>query len=643
MTPRAGILITGTEVLTGIISDRNGPWLSERLRDIGVDAAMIQIVADRPDDLLAALEFMERAGMALIVTSGGLGPTADDLTAEVVGRFAAREMVLDPRLEERIAEILRPMMRRWPGLDPDAIRASNRKQAVIPDGATVLDPVGTAPGLVVPLADREGPTVVVLPGPPRELQPMWETASKTEAFRHAIAGATTYRTGIVRLFGIPESEIANTLRAAEADGLALDELEITTCLRRGEIEVATRYEPAAEEAYDALIAFIAERHSDTLFSVDGATVDEQVAGLLHGRTVAVAESCTGGLMAARLTDRPGSSEYFAGGIVAYSNEAKTEIVGVDRALIERYGAVSTEVAEALASGAAERFGADIGIGVTGIAGPGGGTEEKPVGLVCFSVFSSNGAVITRSTRLPGNRADIRDRSTTVAMHLLRRLLLGESDEPAPRLDGLRARPASRAHLDGLRARPTARPRRQGRAPGPEVRERRARSAVRRARAPRRRPPGTGRMAPARRRERSRAAPGCSRVAARHLVLPRLAVHPRDRRDRGRVRRRPDPAAGTTICRGRDLAATTAPRCACGQARRRRRRARRYPVCILRGARVGGVLYARGAALPAPRDRRAGGPWRAGPGRCAAGPAEDRVRWFDGGAVPVAADGRRVEV
>ncbi len=453
MTPRAGILITGTEVLTGIISDRNGPWLSERLRDLGVDAAMIQIVADRPDDLLAALDFMERAGMALIVTSGGLGPTADDLTADVVGRFAGREMVLDPRLEERIAEILRPMMRRWPGLDPEAIRESNRKQAVIPDGATVLDPVGTAPGLVVPLADREGPTVVVLPGPPRELQPMWETARQTEAFRQAIVGATTYRTGIVRLFGIPESEIANTLRAAEADGLALDQLEITTCLRRGEIEVSTRYEPAAEKAYDALIGFIADRHSDTLFSIDGATVDEQVAALFQGRTVAVAESCTGGLLSARLTDRPGSSDYFAGGIVAYSNEAKAEIVGVDLALIERYGAVSTEVAEALASGSAERFEADIGIGVTGIAGPGGGTEEKPVGLVCFSVWSSDGARITRSTRLPGNRADIRDRSTTVSMHLLRRLLLGESDEPgAPRraageTDGA-ASPAGESETDG---------------------------------------------------------------------------------------------------------------------------------------------------------------------------------------------------
>lgn len=440
MTPRAGILITGTEVLTGIISDRNGPWLSERLRDLGVDAAMIQVVGDRPDDLLAALEFMERSGMALIVTSGGLGPTADDLTAEVVGRFAGREMVLDPRLEERIAEILRPMMRRWPGLDPDAIRASNRKQAVVPAGATVLDPVGTAPGLVVPPADRAGPTVVVLPGPPRELQPMWETASKTEAFGQAIAGATTYRTGIVRLFGIPESEIANTLRAAEADGLALDQLEITTCLRRGEIEVATRYEPAAEDAYDALIAFIAERHADTLFSTDGATVDEQVAQLLAGRTVAVAESCTGGLLSARLTDRAGSSDYFAGGIVAYSNGAKAEIVGVDRALIEEFGAVSTEVAEALASGAAERFEADLGIGVTGIAGPGGGTEEKPVGLVCFSVCSSDGARITRSTRLPGNRADIRDRSTTVSMHLLRRLLLGESDG-----DGASGRSVQESH------------------------------------------------------------------------------------------------------------------------------------------------------------------------------------------------------
>ena len=423
--PRAGILVTGTEVLTGIISDRNGPWLSERLMEIGVDTATIQIVGDRPADLAAALRFMASEGMALVVTSGGLGPTADDLTAEVVGRFCGREMVLDSALEARIEEILSGLMRRWPNLDREAIRISNRKQAMIPEGATVLDPVGTAPGLVVAPSSGEGPTVVVLPGPPRELQPMWKMALETEAFRAAITGAPTYSHGMLRLVGMPESEIASTLREAEAQGLELAPLEITTCLRRGEIEVSTRFEPAAQDAYDRLEEFIASRHGDALFSRDGSTVDEQVAKLLDGRSVAVAESCTGGLLAARLTERPGSSTYFAGGVVAYSNEAKADLVGVDPGLISRVGAVSEEVAKALADGALERFGADFGIGLTGIAGPGGGTEEKPVGLVWFSAASRSGDRVTRSTRLPGSRSDIRERSTTVAMHLLRRLLLGE--------------------------------------------------------------------------------------------------------------------------------------------------------------------------------------------------------------------------
>jgi nicotinamide-nucleotide amidase len=319
-------------------------------------------------------------------------------------------------------------MHRWPNLDPEAIRISNRKQAVIPEGATVLDPVGTAPGLVVPPRDGIHPTIVVLPGPPRELQPMWKMALATDAFRAAIVGAPEYRRGMLRLFGIPESEIAGTLRAAEAGGLKLDPLEITTCLRRGEIEVTTRYEPQDQAAYDELAAFITARHTVALFSSDGSTVDEQVASLLAGRSVAVAESCTGGLLAARLTDRAGSSAYFAGGVVAYSDEAKTELVGVDADLIARVGAVSDEVAEALATGALTRFGADFGVGITGIAGPGGGTEEKPVGLVCFCVATRSGQKLTRSVQLPGNRADVRDRSTTVAMHLLRRVLAGEGDE-----------------------------------------------------------------------------------------------------------------------------------------------------------------------------------------------------------------------
>jgi nicotinamide-nucleotide amidase len=436
--PRAGILVTGTEVLTGIITDRNGPWLSERLREIGVDAAMIQIVGDRPQDLLSALDYMERDGLALIVTSGGLGPTADDLTAEIVGRFSGREMILDQPLEQRIADILAPMMKRWPGLDAEAIRRSNRKQAVVPQGATVLDPVGTAPGLVVPPVSGPGPTVVVLPGPPRELQPMWETARATEAFQAAIAGATTYRQEIVRLFGIPESEIANTLRDAEAEGLSLEALEITTCLRRGEIEVATRFEPPAQADYDAFLDFVRSRHQATLFSEDGSTIDEQVAGLLSGRTIAVAESCTGGLFAARLTDRAGSSAYFLGGVVAYSNEAKISIVGVDASLIDQFGAVSTQVAEALAAGAAARLGAELGVGITGVAGPGGGTAEKPVGLVCISVGDNDGHRLTRSIQMPGGRSDIRDRSVTVSMHLLRRLLQGESDGEADARSGVAA-------------------------------------------------------------------------------------------------------------------------------------------------------------------------------------------------------------
>ena len=425
MTVWAGIVVTGTEVLTGRVTDRNGPWLSERLRELGVDHAYTVVVGDRREDLDEALRFLAARGVGVIVTSGGLGPTADDLTAEVVGAFAGRSMVLDEALEERIAEILRPLMSRWPDLDPEAIRASNRKQAVIPLGATVLEPVGTAPGLVVPVDD--GPTIVVLPGPPRELHEMWPAAVATDAFRAAVAGAIELRQRTLRLYGIPESEIAETLRLAE-DAHGLDGLEITTCLRRGEVEVVTRFAPDAEASYTRLVETVRVRHSETLFSEDGRTVDEQVADLLRsgGLTIATAESCTGGLLAGRLTDLAGSSDYVLGGLVVYSNEAKTALARVDAALIARVGAVSVEVAEALADGARERLGADLGVGITGVAGPGGGTAEKPVGLVCFSVAGPDGARLTRSMQLPGGRADVRDRSTTVAMHLIRRLLVGEA-------------------------------------------------------------------------------------------------------------------------------------------------------------------------------------------------------------------------
>jgi nicotinamide-nucleotide amidase len=445
VSARAGIVITGTEVLSGIIADRNGPWLSEQLRRAGVEHAHTTIVGDRREDMAAALRFLAMAGVDLIVTSGGLGPTADDLTTEVVAEFAGRPMVLDEALEQRIAAIVEPLVRRWPNVDRTAMAAGTRKQAIVPQGAAVLEPVGTAPGVVVPPGEDapDGlPTVVVLPGPPRELQPMWAAARATAAFRAAVAGATVYEQAIMRLIGIPESEIAETLRHGEREGLKLDALEITTCLRRGEIEIATLYEPAAADAYAAFAELIRARHGALLFSEDGSTIDDQVADLLSSpplRTIAVAESCTGGLLAGRLTDRPGSSAYVLGGVTAYSNAAKTALAGVDPELIASFGAVSAEVADALADGALARFGADVGIGVTGIAGPGGGTAEKPVGRVHVSVAATgpggsgsvDGPRLARRLDLPGSRADVRDRATTLALHLLRRLLLGQGDDGLP--------------------------------------------------------------------------------------------------------------------------------------------------------------------------------------------------------------------
>jgi nicotinamide-nucleotide amidase len=426
---RAGIVVTGTEVLTGRVQDRNGPWLSDRLLELGVELAHITICGDRPKDIEAQLQFLAEQDVDLIVTSGGLGPTADDMTVEMVARFADRELILDDGLEDKIAAILKPLMARFSHWDFEAVRAANRKQALIPEGSYVIDPVGTAPGVVVP----GSPTIVVLPGPPRELQPMWRTAVACEPVREAIAGRTEYRQGTVRMFGLPESALADTLRDAEEGIEGFEELEITTCLRRGEIEMVTRFEPGAAAIYEALVALLHERHGREIFSEDGSRVDDQVAQLLAGRRVATAESCTAGLMAARLTERPGASSYVAGGVVAYADEAKVELLGVEPGLIELHGAVSEPVAEAMAEGALRRFDADTAVAITGIAGPDGGTEEKPVGTVCWSVRLADGRGVARTVRLPGDRADIRDRSTTVAMHLLRRILsdsAAEQNEPA---------------------------------------------------------------------------------------------------------------------------------------------------------------------------------------------------------------------
>ncbi|MDQ4011260.1 MAG: competence/damage-inducible protein A [Actinomycetota bacterium] len=417
---RAGIVVTGTELLTGQLTDRNGPWLAQRLGELGVEVAHLLCVGDRAQDLAAALRFLAGQGVDLVVTSGGLGPTADDLTAEVVAGFAGVPLELDEAMEQQIAAILAGF-RHLSHFSPEALRAANRKQAMVPRGAEPLDPVGTAPGLVVPVPD--GPTVIVLPGPPRELQAMWPAALATPAARAALASTQPFTSSRLRLFGLPESEIAATLREVSAT-LNLAPLEITTCLRRAELEIDIRHRPGAEAIRDALIEAIRSRHSRYLFSTDGTSLDDQLADLLQGRRIGLGESCTGGLLATRLTERPGSSDYVVGGVVAYSNTVKTEFLGVPAQLIEQHGAVSPEVARAMADGARQRFGVDVGCGITGVAGPGGGTAAKPVGYVCVCVTTSEGAVRASDPVLPGDRAEIRDRAVTVAMHLIRRVLKG---------------------------------------------------------------------------------------------------------------------------------------------------------------------------------------------------------------------------
>lgn len=422
MASRAGIVVTGTEVLTGRVTDRNGPWLAEQLRVLGVDIAQIVVVGDRRDDLRASLEFLAATGVDLIITSGGLGPTADDLTAEVVSEFQGRALLLDTALEAQIAAIVAGLSaaRGW-RLDPATSAAASRKQALVPHGAAVLAPVGTAPGLVVPVADRRSrPPVLVLPGPPRELQGMWPAAVADETVQAALAARTELRQRTIRLWGTPEAELAATLRDNAA---RLTGLEITTCLSGGELEIVTRYGPEAQAGYDALEHVLRAAYPDTLFSLDGRTIDDLVADALLARelSIATAESCTGGLLAGRLTARPGSSAYVIGGLVVYSDAAKQALVGVPARLIQRVGAVSAEVAEALAAGARTRLGADVGVGITGIAGPGGASPGKPVGLVHLCVAGA-GTSVDRRITVPGSRSEVRTRSVVVAMHMIRDLI-----------------------------------------------------------------------------------------------------------------------------------------------------------------------------------------------------------------------------
>jgi nicotinamide-nucleotide amidase len=418
---RAGIVVTGTEVLTARIVDKNGPWLTERLRELGFDVVHITICRDRPEDIRAQLEFMADQGLELICTTGGLGPTADDLTASIVGEFCGQEMYLDEPTLEKIREIIAQFTRRM-NWDTEALDAGSRKQAVVPRGSDILGPAGTAPGLVVtPAEGVDKPVVVVLPGPPGELQAIWKEAIETDAFKALVDRTFVFEEQMIRMIGVPESDIAKTLREFdESEGLG--DMEITTCLRKGEMEILVSHRPDERGKRELLIEAFNEQYSGAIFSQSAETVDEQIARLLDGRTIALAESCTGGLLAQRLTVPEGASKFFQGSAVTYSNAAKARILSVSEADLEEFGAVSAEVAKSMAEGALEIFDADFAVSITGIAGPSGGTEEKPVGTVEFHAISKDGRRRQLGLVLPGRRQDVQERAATVALHLLRSLI-----------------------------------------------------------------------------------------------------------------------------------------------------------------------------------------------------------------------------
>jgi nicotinamide-nucleotide amidase len=415
LRPRAAIVVTGSELVRGERTDRNGPFFAGELLLLGIEPARITIVGDDPRDLDAALRAGFEADLCLV--SGGLGPTHDDRTVELVAATAGRELVLDEGLHEEIGAVSRSIAERlrrpYADFEPGV-----RKQATLPAGAISLGLAGTAPGFVL---DTGLAVVVVLPGPPAELRRLWPRAFETEPVQRVLAGARPPGRRVLRFYGASESALAKALADAGGDG---NGVEATICARDFEIHVDLLVEPGAEARADELERALAEPLDEYLFSRDERGVEELVLDLCRERgwTLGTAESCTGGLVAARLTSVPGSSEVFRGSVVAYANEVKESTLGVPADVLAEHGAVSEETAAAMAVGVREALGVDVGIADTGIAGPGGGTPEKPVGTVCVSVAGTHGRA-DRTVHLPGGRGHIRDRTTTVAMHMLRQVLL----------------------------------------------------------------------------------------------------------------------------------------------------------------------------------------------------------------------------
>ncbi|HET9287977.1 MAG TPA: CinA family nicotinamide mononucleotide deamidase-related protein [Gaiella sp.] len=412
--PRAAIVVTGSELVRGERTDRNGPFYAREALSLGLQPERIMIVGDEPGDLEAVLREASDADVCLV--SGGLGPTHDDRTVELVARVAGTPLRVDAELEAHIEGVSRAIAERL-GRPYADFAPGVTKQATVPEGAIVVGIAGTAPGLVL----ASGRCVyVVMPGPPGELRRLWPAAVESAPLQSVLARTSAPGRRVLRFYGASESAVARALAEAGGDG---DGVEATICARDFEIHVDLVVEPGAESRADEVAEALREPLRRHLFTEDERTIAELVLELCRDRglRLATAESCTGGLVAARLTDVPGSSDAFAGAIVAYSNEVKTAALGVPAELIDGHGAVSAEVAAAMARGVRERLGVDVGIAVTGVAGPGGGTPAKPVGLVHYHVSAPDGEK-GHEFSLAADRDTIRSRATVAALHLARRVL-----------------------------------------------------------------------------------------------------------------------------------------------------------------------------------------------------------------------------
>jgi nicotinamide-nucleotide amidase len=418
--PRAAVVVTGSELVRGERTDRNGPFLAAEALKHGLEPARITIVGDNPAELETVLRESLEADACLV--SGGLGPTHDDRTVELLSRAAGLELIVDEALEAEIEAVSRRAAERLRRPYAD-FAPGVTKQATRPAPAVSIGLAGTAPGLV--LRAPTGCVVVVLPGPPSELQRLWPNALASEPMQELLARTRPPGRRVLRLFGVSESAVARALDEAGGDG---DGVEATICARDFEIHIDLVVESGAEERADSLETALTGQLERWLFARDERGVEEHVLALARARdlSLATAESCTGGLVATRLTRVPGSSASFIGSVVAYADEVKTGALDVPEELLAAHGAISPEVAEAMAEGARRRLGADVAVAVTGIAGPDGGTPEKPVGLVHLHASGPDGSSAL-TLDVPGEREQIRVRAAVTALHLLRRLLEDDTE------------------------------------------------------------------------------------------------------------------------------------------------------------------------------------------------------------------------